>query len=76
MRSQNSLITTVLEQNPVGKIPLGRPKPRRKVTVKRDVEELGGGSNWKDLAMDREMAEESVARRDGLINLIPPLKKN
>jgi len=44
----------VLEQNPVGKRPLGRPKLRWEDLVKRDIEYLGGGANWKDLAMNRD----------------------
>jgi len=44
----------VLEQNPVGKRPLGRPKLRWEDLVKRDTEYLGGGANWKDLAMNRD----------------------
>jgi len=54
MGSQKSLLRTVLEQNPEGKRPLGRPKLRWKDIVKGDVEELGGGVNWKDLAMNRD----------------------
>ncbi|XP_016662475.1 uncharacterized protein LOC107884580 [Acyrthosiphon pisum] len=53
MRSRNSLLKMVLEQNPVGKRPLGRPKLRWEDVVKKDVEDLGGGANWKNLAMDR-----------------------
>jgi len=43
----------VLEQNAVGKRPLGRPKLRYEDLVKRNIEDLGGGENWKDLAMNR-----------------------
>lgn len=45
MMSQNSLLKSVLEQNPVGKKPIGRPKLRLKDIVKGDVEELGGDVN-------------------------------
>jgi len=44
----------VLEQNPVGKRSLGRPKLRWEDIVKRDVVELGGRVNWKDLAINRD----------------------
>ncbi|VVC32745.1 Hypothetical protein CINCED_3A013132 [Cinara cedri] len=54
MRSQNSLLRMVLEQNPVGKRPLERPKFRWEDLVTRDIEDLGGGANWKDLAMNRD----------------------
>lgn len=42
-----------MEQNLVGKTPLERTKLRREDIVKKDVEELGGGVNWKDLAINR-----------------------
>lgn len=45
MRSQNSLLRMVLEQNSVGKRPLGRPKLRWEDLIKRDIEDLGGGAN-------------------------------
>jgi len=35
----------VLEQNPVGKTALGRPKLRWENIVKRDIEDLRGGAN-------------------------------
>lgn len=55
MRSQNSLLRMVLEQNPVGKRPLRRPKLRWEDNkVKKHVEDLGGGANWKNLAIDRD----------------------
>lgn len=47
MWSQNCLLRTTLEQNPVGKRPLGRPKLRWENIVKRNV-------NWKKLAMNRD----------------------
>jgi len=54
MRSQNSLLITLLEQSQIGKIPLERPKLRWKHIVKKDVRELRGGVNWKDLEMNRD----------------------
>jgi len=53
-RSQNPLLHAVIEQNPVGKRILGRPRMRWENVVKKDVEQLGGGSNWRNLALDRE----------------------
>jgi hypothetical protein len=44
----------VLEQNPVGKRPLGRPKLRWEDLVKRNVEDLGSEANWKYLATNRD----------------------
>ncbi|VVC42394.1 Hypothetical protein CINCED_3A013326 [Cinara cedri] len=54
-RSQNELIRAVLEQKPRGKRPLGRLKTRwEDVVVKKDVQSLGGETNWKERATDRE----------------------
>lgn len=33
---------------------MGKPKLRWEDIVKIDVEKLGGGVNWKDLAMNRD----------------------
>jgi hypothetical protein len=44
----------VIEQNHVGKRPLGRPRMRWKDIIKKDVEQLGGFSDWRNLALDRE----------------------
>lgn len=33
---------------------MGRPKLRWEDIVKRDIEDLGGGANWKDLTMNRD----------------------
>lgn len=53
MRIQNSLLRVVLKENPVGKRPSERQKLTRVDLVKRDVEDLGGGENWKDLTTNR-----------------------
>jgi hypothetical protein len=44
----------VLTENPEGKRPLGLRLLRWEVIVKRDVESLNGGSDWKTKAVDRE----------------------
>jgi len=44
----------VIKQNPVGKRPLGRPRMRWEDVIKKDVEQMGGGSNCRNLALDRE----------------------
>lgn len=46
-RNQSPLLRTVLEKNPTGKRSIGRPRMRREDVVKNDVEELGGGTDWK-----------------------------
>jgi hypothetical protein len=43
-----------LEQNLVGKRPLGRPILKWEDIVKKNVENLGDGANWKNLAMNRD----------------------
>jgi len=44
----------VLEKDPAGKIPLGRPRMRWEDLVKKDVSALGGGSDWKERASNRD----------------------
>jgi len=44
----------MIEQNPAGKRPLGRPRMRWEDSIKKDVEHLGGASNWRDQTLDRE----------------------
>jgi len=43
-----------MEQNTCGKRSLGKLKTRWEDLVKKDVQSLGGGTNWKERAMDRE----------------------
>jgi hypothetical protein len=44
----------VIEQSPVGKRPLGRRIIRREDAMKKDVERMGAGSDWRNLAMNIE----------------------
>lgn len=46
-RDQNPLLRAVIEQNSVGKRSLGRPRMRWEDVMKNDVEQMGGGSNWR-----------------------------
>ncbi|KAF0767995.1 Reverse transcriptase domain-containing protein [Aphis craccivora] len=41
-------------KNPTGKRPIGISKMRWEDVVKKNVEELGGGSDWKACTTDRE----------------------
>lgn len=43
-----------MEQNLRGKIPLGKSKTRWEDLVKKDVQSLNEGMNWKERLMDRE----------------------
>ncbi|KAL4099054.1 hypothetical protein QTP88_023549 [Uroleucon formosanum] len=53
-RSQNPLIRMVLDENPNGKRPLGRPRQRWEDGVRDDVKALGGGEDWRSQASNRE----------------------
>lgn len=53
MRSRNSLLRIVIELNSVGKTPLRRPKMKWEDTIKRKLEVLLNGLNWKMLALNR-----------------------
>jgi hypothetical protein len=53
-RSQNQLLHVVIEQNPVGKRLLGRQRMRWEDIIKKDVEQLGGISDRRNLALDIE----------------------
>ena len=45
----------VLVEKPEGKRPLGRPRRRWEDTIKRDLQEMGGGcGDWMELAQDRD----------------------
>jgi hypothetical protein len=53
-RSQNPLIRIVLEENPTGKRPLGRPRLRWEDVVRNYVKALGRGIEWRIQAANRE----------------------
>jgi len=44
----------VLVGKPEGKRPLGRPRRRWENNVKMDLQEVGGGEVWMELAQDRD----------------------
>lgn len=52
-RSQN-IIRMTMDENPVGKRPLRRPRFRWKDIIKKDVLALHGEPDWKARALDRE----------------------
>ena len=37
-----------------GKRPLGRPRRKWEVNIKMDLQEVGGGGDWIELAQDRD----------------------
>ena len=44
----------VLVGKPEGKRPLGRPRRRWEDNIKMDLQEMGGGGDWMELAQDRD----------------------
>ena len=47
-------VHSVLGGKPEGKRPLGRPRRRWENNIKMDLEELGRGGDWLELAHDRD----------------------
>ena len=45
----------VLVGKPEGKRPLGRPRRRREDNIKMDLQEVGEGGDWMELAQDRDV---------------------
>ncbi|KAL4084268.1 hypothetical protein QTP88_028093 [Uroleucon formosanum] len=52
-RKQGSIIRTVIENNPAGKRPLGRPRLRWEDCVIKDVGRIGANLQWREEAEDR-----------------------
>jgi len=44
----------VLVRKPEGKRPLGRPRRIWEDNIKMDLQEVGGGGDWMELAQDRD----------------------
>jgi hypothetical protein len=57
----------VLVWKPEGKRPLGRPRHRWDDNIKMDLQEVGGGGDWMELAQDR-------ARWRALVNKVMNLR--
>ena len=53
----------VLVGKPEGKRPLGRPRRRWEENIKMDLQEVGGGEDWMELAQDRD-------RWQALVNMV------
>ena len=47
-------VQRVLVGKPEGKRPLGRPRRRWEDNIKMDLQEVGGGGDWMELAQDRD----------------------
>jgi hypothetical protein len=52
----------VLVGNPEGKRPLGRPRCGWEDNIKMDLQEVGGGGDWMELAQDRDRWRALVNR--------------
>jgi hypothetical protein len=50
----------VLVGKPEGKRPLGRPRRRWDDNIKMELQEVGGGGDWMELAQDRDRWREVV----------------
>ena len=57
----------VLVVKPEGERPLGRPRHRRQDNIKMDLQEVGGGGDWMELAQDRD-------RWQALVNMVMNLR--
>ena len=54
MRRGEVYVHRVLVGKPEGKRPLGRPRRRWEDNIKMDLQEVGGGGDWMELAQDRD----------------------
>jgi len=48
------LVKRVIEEDPVGKRPFGRPKLRWEDGVKIEIERIEPGTNWREAAGNRD----------------------
>ncbi|KAF0770219.1 Uncharacterized protein FWK35_00003610 [Aphis craccivora] len=53
-RKQGSLVRQVIENEPIGKRPLGRPRLRWEDCVKKDLKMIDPGIRWREAAEDRD----------------------
>ena len=51
---EGRVVNRVLVGKPEGKRPLGRPRRRWEDNIKMDLQEVGGGWGWMELAQDRD----------------------
>lgn len=70
---KDTMIKTVVEEEPKGKRPLGRLCLRWEDYVKRDIKAVNPAVNWREVAQDRERWKKNVW--DGLKGRTPPPPK-
>ena len=51
---EGGVVHKVLVEKAEGNSPLGRPRRKWEDNIKMDLQELGGGGNWMELAQDRD----------------------
>ena len=51
---ERRVVHRVLVRKPDGKRPLRRPRRRWEDNIKMDLQEVGGGGDWMELAQDRD----------------------
>ena len=54
LMGEGRVVYRVLVGKPEGKRPLGRPRHRWEDNIKMDLQEVGGGGAWMELAQDRD----------------------
>ena len=59
-RKQGTLVKWVIEEEPNGKRPIGRPKLRWEDGVKKEVEKIEPGVKWREVAEDRDRWQNLV----------------
>jgi hypothetical protein len=50
---ENRGVYRILVGRPEGRRPVGRPRPRWEDNIKMDIQEVGWGMDWIELAQDR-----------------------
>ena len=58
--SEGRVVHMFLVGKPEGKRPMGRPSRRWEYNIKMDLQEVGGGGDWMELAQDRDRWRELV----------------
>ena len=59
---EGKVVHRVLVGKHEGKRPLGRPRGRWEDNIKMDLQDVGGGGDWVELAQDKDMLNKSLFR--------------
>ncbi|XP_060846231.1 uncharacterized protein LOC132925892 [Rhopalosiphum padi] len=74
-RKQESLVRLVIEEEPIGKRPLGRPRLRWEDCVKKDIKSIGPGIRWREVAEDRDRCYVEIRYtrdEDDIVQVVKP----